>query len=318
MNGAFGFAFVISGITFFVVSVFLLSGDCANDHWNPQYISTQLAACLDTFPAVSWIFVVTLEIQTFLILVGWENLFRSTQMLVHFESVIIACAATLIISLACVVEFREDRTSVSANFSQITEQNLHITSAISAMVSFGVMHALMGLSLLDLSICEQEMIKSANISHENSLIFNNELELIVENYQRVIKTYIQFDKAYFVCIVVFFVAWPFVFTMAVFAEWLLLIVGASMHVYSIVQITRPVPWINNMKNTADRSFGVLTYSLLSFICSLTFSCGIFIVAPFSMNDDSENLHSSLALLLVVVTTYVGTGIILSHIGEHKI
>ena len=87
---------------------------------------------------------------------------------------------------------------------------------------------------------------------------------------------------------------------------------------NILQFFPLIHLIYNMKNTADRSFGVLTYSLLSFICSLTFSCGIFIVAPFSMNDDSENLHSSLALLLVVVTTYVGTGIILSHIGEHKI
>lgn len=307
MNELFWVFFYASGALFLAITAVLLSGDCGHYDWNLEYISTQLAACLDTYPVVSWAFVFALQVQTCLLLVAWEKLFYSTKMLVYFECVITTTAATFVVSLGSVVEFRSDRTTHAASSPGVIESSLHGYAAVSAMLCFGLLHVLLAASLFDLSYCERQMVSS-------KLLLDGwpEYNIVIQNYAR-------FDKAYFVCVLLFFILWPLsqssgsaTFALAAVSEWMILVVGSCMHIYAISQITRPLPWVCDKALVPGRSGLVKLYCLLCWGFSLTSTCLIFILAPVSVNTDTEALHTSVTFLLLVVSTYTGVGLLLSH------
>lgn len=307
MNEAFWIFFYVSAALFVSIAAVLLSGECGHDDWNLEYISTQLAACLDTFPEASWAFVFTLQVQTCLLLLAWERLFCSTKLLVYFECVITMTAATFIISLASVVEFRADRSTRAASYPGVVESTLHGYAAVFTMLSFGGLHVLLAVSLLDLSYCEQQMIESPHL-----LACRQEYKALIQNYMR-------FDKAYFVCVAAFFILWPLsqssgsdLFMLAAVSEWLILVLGCCMHVYAISQITRPLPWVPDKALVPPRSRAVRMYCLLCWAFSLTSTCLVFTFAPFSTNTDTDSLSTSIPFLLLVLSTYAGVGLLLSH------
>jgi hypothetical protein len=297
MNEVFRALCVVSGAFFVATSSVLLGGYCGRDNRNLEYISTQLAACLDTFPEASWVFVVTLQVQTFLLLNAWERLFRSTKLLLYFECVITTTAATFVICVASVVEFRSDRTATSAALPSVVESSLHGWAAVGAIVSFGGLHLLLAISLLDLSYCEQKMIGSPQVMD------------CLQEYKTVIQNYMRFDKGYFLCVLVFFIAWPIslksgsgTFLVAATSEWMILIVSSCMHVYALLQITRPVPWVTDKSPAAARSACVKGSCLLSLLFSVTFTCTVFLFAPVSASAHTTELHTSVLFLLLVISS----------------
>lgn len=307
MNELFWVLCFVSGVFFVAASSVLLGGYCGRDTWNLEYVSTQLAACLDTFPEASWVFVIALQVQTFLLLGAWERLFRSTKLLLYFECMITTTAAYFVICLASVVEFRSDRKASSAAYPDVVESTLHVWAAVGAIVSFGSLHLLLAISLLDLSYCEQKMIGSPQVMD------------CLQDYKKVIENYMRFDRAYFFCVLVFFVAWPIsfnagsdTFVVAAVFEWLVLIVGSCMHIYALMQITRPVPWVPDNGPAQDRSAGVKMCCLLGWVISLAFTCTVFVFAPVSVSADGPELHTSVLYLLLVISTYAGAALVLSH------
>jgi hypothetical protein len=308
--------FSVSGVVFVAVSVVLLIGDCRHEKWNLQYVSTQLAACLDTLPEVSWIFVLALEVQAFLLLFAWERLFRSTNLLSYFECLITATVSGFVISMASVVEFRADRNTRSAYDERVSENILHTYAAVLGILAFGVLHGLMAYCLRCLCTCklracdtrkENEALCAAQQTEENSVM---EYKLAL---------YVQLDEAYSFCVVTFFILWWLsaslnarAFFPAAVAEWLIVIIGACMHVYGIFQITRPM-----LKNSACESLPKLSvYVVICCLLGWTFSVActslIFVLAPVSTGTDTESLHTSGMFLFVVISTYAGTAWFMSQ------
>ena len=293
MHDPFWVFFAVSATMFVSTTMVLLTGDCAHSSWKLDYISTQLAACLDTLPEVSWVFFLSVQVQVFLLLIAWERLFQSTELLMYFQCVIVSLAGTFMVSLASVIEFRSDRNTASSTFPNITEDTLHESSAVFAIVSFALLHAILGFSLLDLSYFEK--IQSRQNKSEEMHI------------------YFLFDKMYVVLVVVFFIAWPLASTkhtdaglvVAAVSEWMVLVVGAAMHVYALFQVNRPIQ-LNQICATRSKLFNV--FCTLNWMLTFGISCLVFTIAPVGISADT--LRTSVFYLIVIISTYTGTGIIM--------
>ena len=310
---------VVSGVLFLATSFSLLGGACGPDSWSLEYISTQLAACLNTFPEASWVFVVALQVQTFLLLHAWERLFRSTKLLGYFECVVTMTAASFIVCMASVVEFRNDRLTRSATYPDVVESNLHNYAAVGAIVSFGGLHLLLALSLLDLSACEQQILQQQTDCSAKHASCLEQYQRFREHqwfqeYKQAIGNYTRLDKLYCLCVLVFLITWSIngIFVVAAVAEWTVLLVGTCMHIYALMQITRPLPWVSDDSPASARSNLVKASCVLSLLLSVAFTTSVFLFAPVSVGPDEPELHTSVFFLLVVLSTYAGAALVLSH------
>ena len=130
--------------------------------------------------------------------------------------------------------------------------------------------------------------------------------------------YVQFDEAYGFCVVTFFILWWLTtslsagaFFPAALAEWLIVMIGACMHFYGIMQITRPMltPPVCALQ---QRSVYVLICCFLGWTFSVSCTALIFVLAPVSTKTDTESLSTSYMFLFVVISTYIGTAWFMSQ------
>jgi len=148
-------------------------------------------------------------------------------------------------------------------------------------------------------------------------------------YKRALQKYVVLDWVYLVCIVVFFVTWSLnnnegpLYSTAVRTEWIVLVVAAFMHGYALWQSNRPLSWVQ------DEPAGLLTHVLRSmhtasrceyswrdlgmcctYVVALLYTLLIFGMVPLAASDDPEHARSSIMLLLVVVTAYAYSALLL--------
>ena len=143
-------------------------------------------------------------------------------------------------------------------------------------------------------------------------------------YRKSLVLYAELDWVYFMCIIVFFVAWALnnstgpLYSTAVYTEWTVLAVAALMHAYALAQSHRPLTWLpdepedilaamlSSMRaawrcSVSWRDTGLAAF----FTASLVYTLLIFTFAPLAATDaaDAEHLHSSALLLLAVLSAY---------------
>lgn len=126
---------------------------CSGNYAELEYISTRLAHCLDTRFTDVWGLVFCVEVQVLILASVWRRLFASYHIVTRLRECVISCAVWFILSFAMVVEFRNDRNTLTVPFlifPSIQESILHAYAAVCTMLSFTMMHAFMCFSLFAL------------------------------------------------------------------------------------------------------------------------------------------------------------------------
>lgn len=201
-----GLLYYFSIVAFVVCSVILFSGLCS-DSFRLEFISTQMSACLDTVPAVTYCIIIGAAVQMLLLLKNfWScvcansttqgRIFGYT---VSYEFVCLSCALLVINfsnHMAGVAQFRSDSTDTE-------ERILHYSSAVLAITSFWAVHVLITVYL-------------RVFAHEGH------------------KKYTSLENIYAGFTVVFFLCWVTVssFVGTVIIEWLILINAFILQSYA--------------------------------------------------------------------------------------
>jgi len=265
----------------------LLSDSCsASSNTELDFISTRLAECLDTRPAEVWSLVYCVEVQILLLLSVWRRLLLSYHVETWLWPWVVSFGVCFVTSFAMVVEFRNDRKTVTRavlGLPAVEESTLHVYAAVTTMIALTLLHACMCYGQLRLGAHQAELARrklaaarpEQGIRAESidwKLRRSDEADRDVAQtdlaqwtqYQRALNVYQALDWVYLVCVSVFFVAWwvsnrsdsEGMHSTAVLTEWVVLLIAVIMHVYALMQFFRPLSW-------AHANIGILTQALHS-------------------------------------------------------
>jgi hypothetical protein len=152
-----------SAYVIFMLYTDLWTPKCSRIDADLEYISTRLAHCLDRRSTDVWGLVFCVEVQVLLLASVWRRLFASYHIVTRLRECVISCAMWFILSLAMVVEFRNDRNTLTVPFlvfPSVQESILHAYAAVCTMISFTLMHACMCFSLFALQRHEHVLQRS--------------------------------------------------------------------------------------------------------------------------------------------------------------
>lgn len=340
-RGVFG-VWLASVAAFAYVTARLYAGSCNAEGRGLEFISSRLAACLDSRPAEVWTFVYVLQFQVLLLLTLWQRVLLAFHFLAGSATMrvlIVSAGVWFIISLASVVEFRNDGTARSQGVSEAT---LHVYAAAVSLLSFAALHFCIWKSLSALAAFEagEEAEREAQQrrallhSHEavgfrSSFIHISDDAEVWQDYQQSMLRYSLCDCVFFAGVVFFFAAWfvsqaaPGWFHIAAGTEWLVLLAGVLLHGYALRQSSRRLPGAGPVGDYELGPAAVLAavskarWRLLSCIASLLYTCSIFVLAPVSLEGDSAGLHSTPMFLVVVLSSYLYAAVLLVPEGARS-
>jgi hypothetical protein len=291
----------VSAATFVICAFILLSGLCVEaqgknerieHHWSQlEFISTQMAACLQTHIMVTYLFVLGMSVQMLLLLDGFlrfiatadsrENNYQLCKCFYFKRQTLVLIYGVLtlnfVINIAAVAEFRSDATFNS-------EKILHYSSAVCTMVLFWAIHFLISLYL-------------RAFAHTTD------------------PKYTKIRNWYLALTVFFFVLWVFQIVFVVLdevakvVEWLILLVGLIMQCYAeytlYVHTPKYVQNIHFQDNINLQRQFVIKAMMFSFLyCVLTY---IIFTKPFFMESIVKEPYTGVEFWCVlIVTTLVVT------------
>lgn len=278
--------FAVTAVIFTAIVFILISGECADErNWNLEYISTQLAHCSASNTSWSWMFINVLQIQVMLLLYAWHD---AAKQLPANASLVLSTATSAVVSMACVVQFHSHgpRTSVRWN---VSENDLHLSAAGTAMVAFGVLHFVLWMNLRD-----PQFRLVTNYSVDLLYLFGIALFCTLALLFLFFGSLPSSDKDWF---------------RPATLEWFALLCAAGVHCLAVVRYTVLMPKTQLvLLPRLRRSWRIWGWWVLS----LAFSCSVFALAPMSTGVPVQYVHTSPWFLGVVVSMYAYTALIIAH------
>jgi len=283
-------------LCFLICVLIFLSGVCITDHTldnakyerrQLQFISTQIGACLNDFPWVSWGFVIATQFQMLILYFSFLRLMyrrNRNEIPYHMKRDEVAVLSgviliTFVVSLASVVEFR------SLSNSQL-EQVSHYVAAIGTITCFFIFHMI-------LSACVHELTKG-------------------QNEYNILK------GVYFFLTVLFLFTWlvdtlfSSLTASAKLTEWLVFFSGISLHLYALVLIKHTSdndsPTLRKRDETIEESakdalepFAQIVFSLF---VGLVFTVVLALVLIRVVEArDLEFVSTGIEYWLIIISTY---------------
>jgi hypothetical protein len=285
----------VSAAAFVICAFVLLSGLCFEsqgqieqiEHHRSrlEFISTQMAACLETHYIVTYLFVLGMSVQMLLLLDGFLRFIATADSCenndqfckcLHFERqtlVVLYAVLTLnfVVNITAVAEFRSDGSN--------REKIWHYWSAVCTMVLFWAIHF-----SISLYLCA--------FAHTTDPKYTNIRNL------------------YFALTIFFFVLWVFqiffvmIDEVAKVVEWLILVVGLIMQCYAeyslYVHTPKIIPNTHFQHNINLKRQFVIKAIMFSFLCSV-FSFVLF-TKPFFMKSILKEPHTGIEFWCVLIVT----------------
>lgn len=296
----------------YTVAILIADSCSASASTELDFISTRLAECLDTRPAEVWSLVYCVEFQIMLLLSVWRRLLLSYHVETWLWPWVVSFGVCFVTSFAMVVEFRNDRKTVTRRvlgLPAVEESTLHVYAAVTTMISLTLLHACMCYGQLRLGAHQAELARSkltklaaarpAPGSKADSIDWKlprsdetardgAQTDLAQwTQYQRALNVYQALDWVYLVCVAVFFLAWwvsnssdsTGMHSTAVLTEWVVLLLAVIMHVYALMQFFRPLSWAHaNTSILAQALHSVRGLASCEHVWQKLWICGAYVLA----------------------------------------
>lgn len=304
-----------------------------------DYISTRLARCLDKQPWLVWSLVFCIEFQVLMLLEVWSRLMSQHASIAQFhwfqfhwfQPLMIALGLTFIISLAMVVEFRNDRHE-STKLISMSEAEFHALSAVVTFLSLGFLHAVFAISLL---ILNSQPVKNTSPRSKVVPSIDWRYEPVPDGELPKQEAWLcegLLDVLYFVCVIVFLITWTLstssnssngaVYRTSVYSEWVGLGLGVAMHLYAYWcgnTLCERADMQHRPASTLERAWSTLRgASCAQLSWKILLRCTVYVFffiwtlltvvlfAPLQVPGSEkaqEHVHSTVVLLLVVLSAY---------------